>query len=167
MSKIKLKFKRDVLLYEIGSYAYVEGDVTAETGHYKHQMADVAENGNEDLTTRTMNLAHTEVLEMLYPYTKEVVKDGEEFSDDITEYDEYEIEMEVPEGLSRKSVEHLRNLIHEYIVARVLYEWMKITNLGNGNSTANWREKIEELSGKIKSAVRWRMGRIRRSQSPF
>lgn len=165
---IVLAFLREELLYDIGEYAFVEGDVMpVKDEHERHQVIDVTQDGNVNLVTRILNLAHTEVVELLYPYTKEEIKDGERLDDVPEEQDEYIIEMTVPETVSRKSLLHLRNLIHDYMVARVLHEWMGITNVINPHSKLNWEEKIESIREKIRRALKWRVKPIRLSMHPF
>lgn len=165
---VKLVLKRKELLYDIGNYAFVEGDVMpAKEEHERHQVMDVAQAGNVDLVTRTLNLAHSEVVEILYPYTKQEVEDGEVFDDELEEFEVYEIEMKIPENFSRTSLNHLRNLVHDYMVARVLYEWMKVTNLENRHSAENWEEKIEQLKVKMKTTILWRRKPLRRTLRPF
>lgn len=161
-------FKREQLLYDIGNYAFVEGDVMpAKDEHERHQVMDVTQEGNVDLATRILNLAHSEVVETLYPYTKEPVVDEEVFDDELDEPEEYRVDMDVPQTFSRTSVGYLHVLIHEYLVCRVLYEWMCLTNLANPLSKKNWEEKIEDLKGKMKSAIRWRGKPLRIRQHPF
>lgn len=165
---VMLMFKREQLIYDIGNYAFVEGDVMpAKEEHERHQVMDVTQDGNIDLATRILNLAHSEVVEILYPYTKEPVVDEEAFDDELEEPEEYEITMTVPQTYSRTSVKYLRWLIHEYLVYRVLYEWMCLTNLANPLSKKNWQEKIEEIKTKMKSAIRCRGKPLRISQHPF
>ncbi len=165
---VSLVFKREQLLYDIGNYAFVEGDVMpAKEEHERHQVMDVTQEGNIDLATRILNLAHSEVVETLYPYTKEPVVDEEVFDDELVEPEKYVIDMNVPQTYSRTSVKYLRWLIHEYLVYRVLYEWMCLTNLANPLSKKNWEEKIVDIKTKMKSAIRWRGKPLRISQHPF
>lgn len=68
---VSLEFSRKALIYDISNCAYVEGDVMpADDEHSKHQVFDIAEDGNIDRVTRILDLAHAECVEMMYPYTK-------------------------------------------------------------------------------------------------
>ena len=129
---VGLRFGRDELLYDIGNYAYVEGDVMP-----------------------------------LYPYTKERVDADECYGDELEEPETYVIDMKVPENFSRTSLKFLRQLVHEYMVYRVLYEWMGLANLGNPGSRQIWHERLEGIRTQIKSAVRWRTGPLRLGRHPF
>ena len=58
---VKLVFRREQLLYDIGNYAFVEGDLLGDDAeHIAHQVKDIVEDGNVDRVTRVLNLAHTE-----------------------------------------------------------------------------------------------------------
>ena len=162
-----LAFSREELLYDIAEWAFVEGDVMpVKDEHERHQVIDIAQEGNVNLATRVLNLSHSEVVELLYPYTKEEIKDGERLDDVLEEPEKYEIEMSVPETMSRSSLKYLRDLIHDYMVSRVLREWMSITNNINPNSKLNWDDKIEDIKSKIRRGLKWRMKPLRISQHP-
>lgn len=164
---VVLVFKRDQLLYDLGNYAFVEGDVMdVKEEHDRHQVMDIVQDGNDDIVTRVLNLAHTEAVELLYPYTKRPVED-DRLDDTLEEREEYVIEMAVPATFSRTSMEYLRWLIHEYLVYRVLYEWMGLTNLANPRSRLLWKERIEDVKAKIKAATTWRGRPVRIKPYPF
>ena len=166
---VNLVFYRAELNYDIESYAYVEGDVmiVAREEHERHQCIDVMQDGNENLVTRILTLASDEVVEALYPYSKDPVVEGEEFTDELEAPERYELKLTVPETMSRTSVQYLRSLIHDYLVSRVLWEWMKLTNIANPHSKANWEQMVETLKTNMKSAVRWRTKPLRLGQHPF
>lgn len=63
--------KREQLLYDVGNYCYVEGDIMPEdTQHTRHMVQDVVQEGNVDRVTRILDLAHSDVVERLYPFTQ-------------------------------------------------------------------------------------------------
>lgn len=161
-----LTFKREQLLYDVENYSFVEGDIMQEDDeHARHQVFDIGQNGNVDRVTRVLNLAHSECVEMLYPYTKEEIQDEQEALDDILiAPDEYEIELSLPEGFSLTTLKLLKHLIHEYLVCRVLADWMSITN---PKSQANWEDKMHSLKTKIQTALVSRSGKVRRKLKPF
>ena len=58
------------------NYSFVEGDIMqAEDEHARHQVFDIGQDGNVDRVTRILNLVHSECVEMLFPYTKEAVRE--------------------------------------------------------------------------------------------
>lgn len=163
---VTLTFKRSELLYDATNYSFVEGDIMkADDEHARHQVFDITQKGNIDRVTRVLNLAHAECVEMLYPYTKEEVP--EEYStldNTLSVPEEYHIVMNLPEGFSFTTVKLLQPMIHEYLVCRVLADWMSITN---PSSQANWEEKFRELKMKIQTSLVSRTGKIRRKCQPF
>ena len=183
---VKLTFKREELLYDIRNNAYVEGDVMqAKTEHDRHQVQDIGEDGNIDRVTRVLDLAHAECAEALFPYTKENVEQetemddtptyvepveetpDEEFTNEIPDAKptgDYVIRLLVPDEYSKTTVRLIVRYIHEYMVCRVLADWLSITN---PPATANWKEKQDEALEGMKEAVNFRTGRVRRTQTPF
>lgn len=162
---VKMTFKRAELIYDIRNNAYVEGDVMqAKTEHDRHQVQDIGEDGNIDRVTRLLDLAHAECEEALFPYTKEdveqetemddtptyveptadaegTVADPEVFTDDTTASKptgDYVIRLLVPDEYSKTTVRLIVRYIHEYMVCRVLSDWMSITN---PPAAANWKAK--------------------------
>lgn len=145
-NKVVLKFHRDNLLYDIKNYAYVESDVMSEDAqHNRHVLAEIGEAGNVDRVYRILSVVHAAVIEMLYPYTKKLPVD-EEIDNSLIAPETYEIEMQVPDTMSRSTLHLLSRLIHEYMVYSVLADWLDITN---PQAAANWREKAEITSSEI------------------
>lgn len=135
---VRLTFLRKELLYDIKNYAYVESDVMSEEQqHSKHVLAEIGEEGNVDRVSRILSVVHAGVIEMLYPYTKSLPIE-EEIKDILESPDEYVIEMQVPETMSRTTLHLLSRLIHEYMVYRVLSDWLSITN---PRASENWNAK--------------------------
>ena len=161
-----LTFKRKELIYDAENYSFVEGDIMkADDEHARHQVFDIAAEGNIDRVTRVLNLAHAECVEMLFPYTKSEIPDTQTALDDVlTAPEAYDIVLNLPMGFSMTTVQLLKHLIHEYLVCRVLADWMSITNPG---SKANWEEKFLSLKTKIQTAVMSRTGIVRRKLKPF
>lgn len=161
-----LTFKRKELVYDVENYSFVEGDImSTDDEHARHQVFDIGQDGNIDRVTRILNLAHAECVEMLFPYTKEEIPDAQKPIDDIlTAPDEYSITLRLPDGFSLSTLNLLTHLIHEYLVCRVLSDWMSITN---PSSQANWEDKLSSIKGKIQTSVVSRIGKIKRKLKPF
>ena len=161
-----LTFKRKELIYDAENYSFVEGDIMkADDEHARHQVFDIAAEGNIDRVTRVLNLAHAECVEMLFPYTKSEIPETQTALDDVlTAPEAYDIVLNLPMGFSMTTVQLLKHLIHEYLVCRVLADWMSITNPG---SQGNWEEKFTSLKTKIQTAVMSRTGIVRRKLKPF
>lgn len=161
-----LTFKRAELIYDASNYSFVEADILPEGDECRrHQVFDIRQDGNVDRVTRVLNMAHAECVEMLYPYTKEEIPDEQEALDDVLKEPEtYEIKLTLPETFSLTTLRLLEELIHEYLVCRVLADWMSITN---PESEANWQRKFTTLREKIRTALVSRTKMIRRKLSPF
>lgn len=161
-----LTFKRAELIYDASNYSFVEADIMPEGDECRrHQVFDIGQAGNVDRVTRVLNTAHAECVEMLYPYTKEEIPDEQEALDDVLKEPEtYEIKLTLPETFSLTTLRLLEELIHEYLVCRVLADWMSITN---PESEANWQRKFTTLREKIRTALVSRTRMTRRKLSPF
>lgn len=166
MKSVTLTFKRSELLYDAENYSFIEGDIMqADDEHARHQVFDITAKGNIDRVTRVLNLAHVECVEMLFPYSKEKIPNEQETLNDVlSSPEEYFIVLNLPDDFSLTTVNLLQTMTHEYIVCRVLADWMSITN---PDSQANWTEKFSELKTKIQTALVSRIGKIRRKCTPF
>lgn len=161
---VRLKFLRSQLLYDIKNYAYVEGDVMGEDNqHAQHVLVEIGEAGNVDRVSRILAVVHADVIEMLYPYTKtEPVE--EEIDDALWAPEEYLIEMSVPVKMSRTTMHLLSRLIHEYMVYRVLADWLSITN---PSASANWTAKAEATAEAIDEAKNMSGSTFTRATHPW
>lgn len=159
-----LLFKREQLIYDIRNVAYVEGDIMPENQqHERHTVQDIGEEGNIDRVTRVLNLAHSECVEWLYPFTKRrIYKDC--LDDRLTEKKVYSIFMTVPKDFSQTTLNAIEELVHEYLVCSVIADWLSIANT---KKATVWKEKMEELKTAIKNKPRLRRGRLRIGKHPF
>ena len=161
-TKVSLTFNTSELMYDIKNYAYIEGNIMADD-EKKFQVRDIAEDGNRDRVTRMLNLAHAECVEMLYPYTKTEVSSSEK--DNILELpDIFIIDMNANSGFSQTTINMLSILIHEYMVNRVVADWLSINK---PESQANWEIKLVDIKDKVKSTIANRRGPVKRRLQPF
>lgn len=162
---VTLTFKREALLYDIKNYAFVEGDVmSTDNDRAQMHVFDIAEEGNVDRVTRILDLAHAECVEAMYPYTKEPCDNIENKDDILTETQEYLIHLLVPDDFSKTTINIITKLVHEYMVYRVLSDWMGITNPA---SKGTWDEKLIDTAEQIREHLNARCRRVRRTQTPF
>lgn len=164
----RIKLWRKALLYDIGNYAYVEAEVLpVDAENTRHQLADIVEGGNVDRVTRVLNLVYRECVEMLYPYCKRAVVEAKEvrtIDDKLVEEECYVVDLMLPRDFSETTVEYLRELLHEFLVCRVLSDWISVVRAG---SEANWLAKAEEVRSKMRSALMSRRTMQRRPLKPF
>lgn len=153
------------MLYDIRNVAWVEGDVYAvEDSHLRHQVQDIGEDGNVDRVTRVLDLSYSECVEILYPYTKRPVHGEVGVDNTLDAQHVYLIELSLPSDYSVTTVMLLKKLIHEYMVSRVLADWLSITL---PSRSSHWEEVCESLRVKIRDSLNARIGRTRLSLSPF
>lgn len=163
--QVQLVFKREELLYDIKNYAYIEGHVWGEENqHAQHTLIEIGEEGNVDRVNRILGVVHAAAVEMLYPYTKQEPEDDEEIDDRMWIPTNYKIVMLVPATMSRTTLHLLHKLIHEFMVCRVIYDWLSITH---PEAARNWLEKALEAEEEINSIKHSRRGASRRPSHPF
>ena len=159
-----LTFYRDVLVYDIRNYAYIEGSLLPPDDYHScHSVQDIAEKGNIDRLSNVMSLCFAKVRELLYPYSKSQISNP--FIDNEIHIPEiYRIDLSLPPSFSQSSLDLLRNLIHEYVVSTVVADWISITLPGK---TDVWAAKARELENEIISSKQMRRGGLSRPVSPF
>ena len=162
---VTIEMLREQLMYDISNYAYIEGDVLqVENERDRHMVIDIAQEGNIDRVNRILNLAYSELVEIMFPYTKEVCEEEEIRNDILTEPSEYTIRLTMPVMFSKTSVNLLSNLCHEYMVCRVLSDWLDMTK---HDAWQSWQLRLADISMQIRARLNARCGRIRRTQTPF
>ena len=160
---VLLKFLHSELLYDIKNNAYVEADVMGENNqHAQHVTADIGEEGNIDRVDRILSVVHTAVIDMLFPYTKQIPIE-ETIDDKLVSPEEYVVELHVPTTMSRNTVHLLSRLIHEFMVYSVLADWLSITN---PQAAKNWAGKAELITKQI-NKVKNRRGTFIRKTHPW
>lgn len=162
---VELTFIRQNLLYDIENYAFVEGDVMrTDNEHAKHQVFDIAQDGNIDRVNRILDLAHAECVEMMYPYTKVSCEDSESVTNSPMDVYQYCITLQIPDDFSKTTIDYVSKCVHEYMTSRVLTDWLSITKPSAANY---WAVKAAEAKDQIRTSLNARMKRVRRTLSPF
>lgn len=162
---LRLSFLRSQLLYDIENIAYASGHALPdEAQHVRHLIQDIGQKGNVDRVDRILSLVHAACVEMLYPYTQSSVEDDRHLNDRATSPKEYAIVMRVPEDFSVTTARLLETLIHEYMVYRVLADWLMICG---SQASGYWLQLAEQIKGQIEEIKHRTSGRIRRPCKPF
>lgn len=155
---VALILKRDQLLYDIENNCYVEGHILTEAhDEVRHTVQDVGQEGNVDRVTRTLDLAHADIVERLYPFTQREI-DHPVVDDRLREKPVYGIFLNVPETFSQTTLNLLGKLIHELLVCIATADWMSITNPAKEEL---WRRKADEALTRINQVKSFRQGRLR------
>ena len=160
-------YSRKAVLYDVANLAYVVGDVREGeyTAHSLHHTFDICAPGNIDRVNRVLNLAIAEVEAIVNPPHGISGRGIVPRSRGISGYDK------VYRGMEKL----LRNLVHEYLVARVFYDWLTVAfppglSANGTRSSANvsvsssktatdnvisiWKEKTSEARKALEAAVR-------------
>lgn len=165
-----LTFHREQLLYDIKNCAYIEGHVWGEDNveirHAQHTLIEIGEEGNVDRVNRILGVVHAAAVEMLYPYTKQELATDEvmEICDKMWAPEDYKIVMKVPVTMSKTTPHLLSKLIHEFMVSRVIYDWLSITH---PEAAMNWLDKAKDAEREINSVKNSRTGVLRRPSHPL
>lgn len=163
--KVTLTFYREALIYDCHNIAWVEGDTRkTDDDHDRHQVQDIAEDGNIDRVTRVLDLAIAECVEACYPYSKNPVEEVTVMDDTLRETEAYVVTLWVPDDFSQTTVTLVERMIHELLVCRVLADWFGITY---PDKAALWAAKAEAAKEGLQSNLNARIGRVRKFQSPF
>lgn len=156
---------RSQILYDIEQYAHIEGLVMqVQNEHDRSMVMDATEEGNIDRVNRVLNLAYCELVEMMFPFTKEACDEEELRNDEIVEPSVYVLSLSLPSLFSKTTVNHIAALAHEYMVCRVLSDWFNITK---NVAWESWQLRLADVSSQIRTRLNARRGAIRRTQSPF
>lgn len=149
-----LIFKYSNLKYDIDNIAYIIGERVEEPG-LRQRITDVTQLNNEDRVKRMLDLAHAEVNEMCYPYTK-VVADPETESDDNDYNDEtqYVVSLNMPADTAESTFNVMKQHINEYFIWRVMLDWLALTA---PNMLKEFDDKLKGLEYDIKSDISARM----------
>jgi hypothetical protein len=162
---IRFTIKRDALLYDIENNAYVVGNLIPDTEQpTKHQLIDVAQEGNKDILDRALDLAYSECQNILFPYVKTPASQ-EDYRENThpTEAD-YAFTLSVPASFANDSAIYLKKLIHEYMKCRALVEW---TGLVFAQLQPSWVVKMEDVKSQIRQILNFRCKKVRRTLNPF
>lgn len=161
---VTLNFLRDQLLYDIGNLGYVEGHILPDDQeHARHVTSDIIEDGNVDRITRILDLVHAEAEELLYPYTKRKTTCVDDRYDPLINRECYVIDMHVPDRFSSTTSRLLETLIHEWMVAAALADWLGITN---ERAAQKWKARAEEMRLSVMD-VKGHHGVMTRPMHPF
>ncbi|MDE5975224.1 MAG: hypothetical protein K2G69_01605 [Muribaculaceae bacterium] len=136
--------KRHQLIDDIASAAWVVADVEEgkETPHRLHQTFDICQDGNLPLTERLIGLALAEIELSLLPLLPgaEHRKLRKGVRNNLPE--EIRVKLNIKSDRGKGAASRLLVVMHDYIVARVLEEWLSITLPA---SAPTWKRKAEEL----------------------
>lgn len=141
-----LLFFDDELKYDIANCAKIQGDAEIsklEAGKGERMLShyiDVCQDQNMDWVNRILDLAISECEDATYIISRFDIDDNEVLDDEMPDKVEYAIELRIEDGFNDGTIRYLEKLIHDYMVARVLYEWAELTY---PDFAKYWAEKME------------------------
>lgn len=124
-----MKISYKALLYDISNMAFVIADTDDYSVHSHHRVRDIVQEGNIDRVSRVLGLSYAEILGVLSPIVKDPRIDiGKDISEEPRDY---YINFREDGNLKYQLTKEKRLLIketsHEYMVCRVLADWLGIT----------------------------------------
>lgn len=135
-----INIRRDLLLYDIANYAYVEGhrmEILSGEPVAAHLLTDVCAEGNIDRINRVLALAHASAVEMLRPLVSRRPHCGH-IVNEIWTPREYKIRFGAGVSLPDTTAHLLARMVHEYMVCKAVHDWLTITD---PSAAAKWAEK--------------------------
>lgn len=166
---INIRISRQEVMNDVADIAHLEGTVVGNGLPATRLIFDVDQEENDALVTRVLSLVYTELREMLYPYTKatytgEQIKAGLEYDNTLKPMAEYVYKLTVNDDVSYTSMERLRELLHWFMVWRILMAWYGTIAPALAQKYA---ASVAEAETNIKSAINHRTKPIRRKQHIF
>ncbi len=155
-----ISIRRDLLLYDIANYAFIEGHRTETlTGEPQkaHLLTDICAEGNIDRVNRSLGLAHASAVEILHPLTRRRSVWGR-IANEIWTPDIYPIRFRQDIRLPDTTAHLLARLVHEYMVSKAVQDWLSITD---PTAAARWAEKCAETANALRQCA------LTTSQSPL
>ncbi|MDE6692952.1 MAG: hypothetical protein K2K05_06155 [Muribaculaceae bacterium] len=147
-----ISIRRDLLLYDIANYAFIEGHRTETmTGEPEkaHLLTDICAEGNIDRVNRVLGLAHASAVEILYPLTRRRNVFGR-IANEIWTPEVYPIRFRCDVRLPDTTAHLLARLIHEYMVCKAVHDWLSITD---PTASARWAEKCAEAASALRQCT--------------
>lgn len=180
-----IKIDRDKIFNEVAKLTSYMG-AKSQDSYDNIFMSD----DEQEFLERAFILAHSECAEMLYPHVKreifpdidktetdedkpEGMPDGEITEEDVIKNESeevvepavvYDIILALPKHFSHTTITLVENLVHEYLVSRLMSEWVMITA---PEKHFYWIERYAEAKRKISIALTARTKPLRRILRPF
>lgn len=189
---ITITLGKDRLLYDITNECHILADTSSnEDAHARHNIHDIAENGNKDFLNSEMDAAYYDLQERLFPWTKEPMEHEEaeeelipanwdffeepwkgekvvdqEEEDLRTTEDKYVFKMNANENISKTSPNRWKWLMHQYIVKRCVSEWLSIVDPADKRLSV-YALKANDLWDKLSESLTPRMRGLHLRSFPF
>ena len=164
MKQVTLTFHRSELLDDVERIADLLSHGMPKDNHIRHMLADICQDGNLDRLARSMSLAYHLCEGFLHRYTRTDADDDNVLCNGFGWPEIYLMTLNIPDNFSEGSVVLVEKLIHEYICAYVIWDYLSLTHY---EQAAEWYAKLGTLEEKIKNTTQIPGGRYRRPLQPF
>lgn len=165
MNKATIKIDKNSILEQIAKKtSYIGDKMQSQQDAYDRIFVTDADG---EFFEELFALAHSECIEMLFPYIKDnvVTNDLKDQVPDMPETDpDCNIKLCLPKGLSLSTVSLVEKQVNEYIVSRLLAEWMMASNI---ETHSYWIERYRSIRKQIGTTLTSRTVPVRRIPSPF
>ena len=156
MNKATIRIDKDSIFEQIAKKTSYIGSKMKDEDAYDNIFTT---DEDQEFFEEHFELAHAECVEMLFPYAMKEITDSEEVKDDG-----YSIVITVPKEMSQTTVSLVERQINEYIVSRLIAEWMMVCNI---DSHSYWLERYTSIRKQINRTLLSRMKPLRRTSRPF
>lgn len=138
-----MKLQHKALLYDIANMAYVIADTHDHSNHSLHRVRDITEEGNRDRVARVTGAAYATILCALSPIIRLPKEDiGRDVSVEVRDlHIRFKDNEDVKFNLTKEKRLKIKETAHEYIVSRVLADWLEVT-LPEASDV--WKYRAEE-----------------------
>lgn len=126
-------------------------------------IEDIDDEDNTTTATKLLTNAFSEVVEILYPLTRDNVCCPECDTNDTEKHDELYIPLSLPHNFSEHSVHGMTEHAHQYIKASIIKGWLQAYGLKHDV----WDQEIEDNKDKLSRIIAHRTRPFTRPQNPF
>lgn len=160
MNKITttIKIDKNTIYEEISKLTSYMGDKDNNPDGYEHISTT---DDNMEFFERIFDLAYSECVQMLYAYTKNEIL---QTTDDKEVPETYDITLSLPKYFSETTIFYVEKLINEYIINRLMSEWIMIVKPENHSY---WIERYLSTKQQISTALMARTQPLKRTLRPF
>ena len=160
-----LVLQQEELVQDIRNSAYIVADaVKTDNPDDRGRIRDIAELNNREKMFRWIDLAVGMVTNFLTLWSARYDRNNTLVSDRYKELPSYHIHMEVPKGFPQNTFVYVKDLAHEFVVAKVMYEYLKHIF---PDAAAVWKETMDDLEEKLRDVARKQYGVVYRPFSPI
>lgn len=165
-----MKILKKALLYDISNMAYLIADTGDHSNHSLHRVRDICQDGNIDRVARVLGLAYSQVLVALLPILApprlDIEKDQSVVPHDYIINLRKDADMKF--RLTKERQLKIKETVHEFMVAKVLADWLYVT-LPPAADVWKYRAEVslEALTDLAASLATSSCAAFRRRISPF